>query len=142
MRMMVLSPDDVFHVDRTTFETEARKKFGVGFVEPEGVHMDVILRYDRPGESMFHIYHDRQGFSISTDGTPEQAAEIALWARSLVPEDPGGRIWLVDEMYNGHAELVPGMTAEELDAAWVDHTEQPPDVGRQDRGNNEELDRS
>jgi hypothetical protein len=58
--------------------------------------------------------------------------------------DPGAgsRIWLVDEMYNGHAELVPGMTVEELDAAWVDHSEHPPDVGRQDRRDSEELDRS
>lgn len=67
----------------------------------------------------------RQGCSISTDGTPEQAAEIELWARSLVPEDPGGRIWLVDEMFNGHAELVPGMTMEDIDAVWVDHGEHP-----------------
>jgi hypothetical protein len=127
MRMIVLSPDEVFHVDRGTFESEARKQFGPGFIEPQDPYKDLTIRYDRPGESMFHIFHDRQGDTISTDGTPEQAAEVALWARSLVPDDPGGRIWLVDEMFNGHAELVPGMTVDELEAAWVDHGQHPPE---------------
>lgn len=33
------------------------------------------------------------------------------------------RIWLVEQGYSGHAELIPGMTAEQLKAAWVDHSE-------------------
>lgn len=62
---------------------------------------------------------------MSTDGTPEQVAEVAIWARSLVPDDPGGRVWLVDQGYSGHVDLVPGMTADDVKTGWIDHS---PDV--------------
>jgi hypothetical protein len=49
---------------------------------------------------------------ISTDGTGERVTEVALWIRSLLPNDPGVRIWLVDQGYNGYVELIPGMSGE------------------------------
>jgi hypothetical protein len=131
--MIVCSPDDALHVPRELFEKWARTKFGkeaaILAISDESRPKDVTVQISRPGEASFQVFHSRKGTTISTDGTPEQAAEVALWVRSMLPQDPGGRIWLVDEGYNGHAELIPGMTVEELNAAWVRHSEASPEFG-------------
>jgi hypothetical protein len=62
---------------------------------------------------------------ISTDGTGERVTEVALWIRSLLPNDPGVRIWFVDQGYNGYVELIPGMSGEDIKSGWVDHAESP-----------------
>jgi hypothetical protein len=131
--MIFLSPDDgVFHVDRETFERAAKARFDDAEVfdtEPDETDVsDVSVYLDPPGEPAFQIWHDEDGQTIRTDGTEEQAAEVAVWVRSLLPDDPGGRIWMCDQMFNGHVELAPGMTADDVKASWVDHSEVPPDV--------------
>lgn len=124
MNMVILSPDNVFTVSREVFEREALRQFGPGIKEDDTPEADVTLRYERDGEPMFHIVHSRKGWTISTDGTPEQAAEVAVWARSLVPEEPGGRIWMVDQGYTGHVELTAGIRPEDVQAGWIDHSDE------------------
>ncbi len=124
MQMAICSPDQAFHVDREVFEKEAHARFPEGVVvaidDPDRP-MDVAVQIERGGEPGYQILRSREGEVIFTDGTPEQAAEAALWIRSLLPDDPGGRIWLVDKGYSGHVELVPGMTVDDIKAGWVEH---------------------
>lgn len=120
-----LSPDQVFHVEREAFEREARASFGpeadIRPQAPDRAPVEVTVQIDRPDESFFQIFYSPD--VIWTDGTADQAAEVALWVRGLLPDDPGGRIWMTDEGFSGHVELVPGMTVDDLRSGWVDHDE-------------------
>lgn len=130
MQMVICSPDQALQVEREVFEEQARARFPEGVVlaiDDTARPMDVAVQIERAGEPEFQILRSREGEVIFTDGTPEQAAEVALWIRSLLPDDPGGRIWLVDEGYSGHVELVPGMTADDVKAGWVEHDDSSAD---------------
>ncbi|GAA3097066.1 hypothetical protein JOF29_006034 [Kribbella aluminosa] len=131
--IIILSPDeDGFDLSKERFEEAVVTGFGPGvtsLVQRAGDEspVDVAARVDRPGEPAFQIFHFRTRDGISTDGTAEQAAEVMLWVRSVLPADPAGRIWAVDEAYNGHVELMPGMTSDDIRSGWIDHAENPPD---------------
>lgn len=114
--MVVLSPDDVLRLERERFRTEALAEFGSSTVVTE---QDTV-QINRPTEPFFQIFYLGEE-AVSTDGTPEQAIEVAMWVRSLLPDDPGGRIWMVDQGFSGHVELTPGMTADDVKANWVEH---------------------
>lgn len=122
-----LSPDGAFQVERATFEREAQAFFGPeADIRPQSADrapVEVTVQIDRPDESFFQVFYSPD--VIWTDGTADQAAEVALWVRGLLPEDPGGRIWMTDESFSGHVELVPDMTVEDLRSGWVDHEELP-----------------
>ncbi|QNE18143.1 hypothetical protein F1D05_09885 [Kribbella qitaiheensis] len=132
--IIILSPDaDGFELAKDRFEESIVDGFGAqaaSLVPRAGDEspVDVAARIDRPGEPAFQIFHFRTGDSISTDGTDEQAVEVMLWARSILPDDPGGRIWAVDEAYNGHVELRTGMTKDDIEASRVDHAVDPPEL--------------
>ena len=64
---------------------------------------------------------------ISVDGTPEQAAEVAAWVRSLLP-NPNLDLWILDNHLSGHTVLFPGITPEQVLDNWVDHREHDPYV--------------
>ena len=42
--------------------------------------IDANIHVERPGEYFFQIFHFHDGDMISTDGSREQAAEVAVWA--------------------------------------------------------------
>ncbi|WP_328990390.1 hypothetical protein OG394_29470 [Kribbella sp. NBC_01245] len=131
--IIILSPDaDGFDLAKEHFETAVVDGFGAQVTSlvpevPDESPVDIAARIDRPGEPAFQIFHFRARDGIYTDGTDEQAIEVMLWARSILPEEPGGRIWAVDEAYNGHVELRSGMTKEDIEAGWVDHADNPPE---------------
>jgi hypothetical protein len=113
--MIVVSPDPAgFALGRQCFEEAVVDRF----------KDQVKLIPEPPG---FQIFHFHDGDMISTDGTTEQAVEVALWVRSLLPDDLGVRVWFVDQGYTGHAELVPGMTEGDIKTGWVEHDEFPPE---------------
>jgi hypothetical protein len=117
----------VFKIDRARFEEAIADRFGAAAVLVERHEtdsaIDVVAQVNRPGEPEFQIFHFRDGGAISTDGTAERAVEVMQWVRSLFPANPGAQIWAVDEMYNGHVELIPGMTNEQIESGWIDHAE-------------------
>lgn len=41
---------------------------------------------------------------ISVDGNPYSSAEVAAWARPLLP-DPNLALWLIDRSFSGHTVL-------------------------------------
>lgn len=77
--------------------------------------------------SSFMIDHFPDNHMISVDGTPEHAAEVAAWVRSLFP-DPNHILWLLDGVLSGHTVLFPGITPQEVLDNWVDHDEHDPYV--------------
>ena len=62
---------------------------------------------------------------VSTDGTLDQAAEVAAWVRRVNP-DPGLVLWFTDQSFSGHTVLRPGIAPEQVTANWVDHSEHDP----------------
>jgi hypothetical protein len=74
-----------------------------------------------PGESQYKMDLYPEGDAVGTDGTWPQAVRTAVWVRSLIPADYPGRVWLMDEAFDGHAELPAGVTAEQVVAGWLDH---------------------
>lgn len=58
---------------------------------------------------------------VSTDGTDEQALEVAAWVRSLLPANNSSEVWFIDEGFTGHAVLTLGMSADAVKSAWVEH---------------------
>lgn len=129
--MIIVSPDPVgFQLERDVFEAAVKAKFGEQATlvpsRDSGSPVALTAQVDRPGEPQFQIFYYRAGDMVSTDATGPRVQEVARWIRSLLPDDPGARVWLVDQGYNGHAELVPGMTEEAIRSGWVDHTDVPP----------------
>jgi hypothetical protein len=84
--------------------------------------VDALIKITRPNEPFFQIFHYRDGDMLSTDGTPEQAAEVAVWAANTFPKTGEGELWIVDEEYTGHTVLTPGMNPADVWANWQTHT--------------------
>jgi hypothetical protein len=84
--------------------------------------VDASILVERPGEPRFRIFHFQNEDMLSTDGTQEQAAEVAVWAVDSFPKTGDGELWMVDQGYNGHTVLTPGMSISDVWANWQDHT--------------------
>ncbi len=83
---------------------------------------DAAIQVERPDEKPFQIFHVRSGAFLYTDGNPNQAAEVAVWAVNSFPMAGPGELWLVDQAYSGHSVLRPGMSAAEVLPGWQQHT--------------------
>ncbi|TFH50807.1 hypothetical protein E4J66_13960 [Actinomyces viscosus] len=84
---------------------------------------DILLEPD--GASTI-ISHFRDGQLISVDGADlEEAADIAVWVRSLNP-DPNLVLWFTTDNFNGHTVMTPGITPQQVIDQWVDHSEHDP----------------
>lgn len=112
----------MFHVGLDEFR-EASKDWGSAefFLTQDSSTADASIVIERPGEPPFQIRHFTSGQLISTDGTPEQSAEVAVWAANAFPPNEGGEVWLTDQAYTGHVVLRPGMTVEDIRRDWMDH---------------------
>lgn len=56
---------------------------------------------------------------VSTDGTDEQAFEVAAWVREQLPEEwAASEVWIVDEAFTGHTLLGTGMSPADVRMAW------------------------
>ena len=71
---------------------------------------------DQPG---FSVRLARDGEAMSTDGTPAQVADVAVWAVSLLPVDEGQTLLLYDA--NGQRVLEHGMSPEDVWSGWEDY---------------------
>jgi len=121
---------------REAFLDAARRYFGEAATEVEdtaAVHSDVTLHVSPPGGPGFTVDHDVDASSVRTDGTPEQAAAVAAWVRSLLPaEFP--RVIASDPGWSWHVELVHGITADRVLSEQVSHADpawaqDDPDLG-------------
>ena len=86
---------------------------------------DVEILLDPDGASTI-VSHFSDGQLISVDGADfEEAAEIAVWVRSLNP-DPSLVLWFTTDNFDGHTVLTPGITPQQVIEQWVDHREHDP----------------
>ena len=69
----------------------------------------------------FSIRIDQEGESISTDGTEAQVAEVAVWARRLLPAELPGEVWLYDQALSAHKVLDADLDEAAVWSEWVEH---------------------
>ena len=58
---------------------------------------------------------------LSTDGNPEQGAEVSVWAVTTFARAGDGELWLTGAGYTGHSVLRPAMNADEVLSGWKKH---------------------
>jgi hypothetical protein len=117
---LVLSPDvGPLGLEPAEFVDAARRRWGeeVGVTGRTGPEVAVELEV----RQRFRVCLAPGGSSVFTDGHWEEAAEVAAWVRTLLPDDFIYRLWLVDEAFGGHALLPTGVSADQLADLWIDH---------------------
>ena len=111
-----------------SFVSEVRKRWPVSriIINDRGAPgEDVGAQITPVGRPSFTIDHLPNNRVVTSDGGPFVSAEVAAWVREVHP-DPDLALWLVDDMFNGHVVLHPGITTDEIHAGWVDHREHDP----------------
>jgi hypothetical protein len=128
----IWSPDGsgVFCLDREELMAAAQARWGDAvtmYVAPVVWSLSVDVR--QPGGQDFEIYlaWDRQSVSLAML-TEDDLAEPAAWIRSLLPEDPGGRIWIIRGDLACHADLPAGITADQIRKSWIYHENPTTDI--------------
>ncbi|WP_309324362.1 hypothetical protein [Actinomyces stomatis] len=116
-------------IDRNKFLFEANKKWPGSRVLRWGegerqTDVDIIIN---PDDMAVTVSHFRDNKLISADGALdfEEAANIAVWVRSLNP-DPNLVLWFTTSVFDGHTVLTPGITQQQVIDQWVDHREHDP----------------
>jgi len=128
--LIVWSPvEGVVHLTDADFRAAAERKWtgAVTFRTSEDPQMPpVTADVEVPGQRSFQVFLLRGGDAVVTDGSEEQMAEVAAWVRSLLPEEPGGRIWFTDPGCTGHYDLPHGVTPQDVIGSWVEHGGEAP----------------
>lgn len=83
-----------------------------------GAVSEYRLTVDPVEGSHFEVWGTRRG-SLDLDGTAEQNARAASAVAALLPSG-GARVVAVDADRNAYVDLVPGITAAEVDNGWRD----------------------
>ena len=126
MIIAVRPEDRMFDVD--TFVHEAQERWPgceVFDANQSKSNQTTFVQVESQDEPSFSINHFSDNQMVSTEGVPDQAAEVAAWVRQANP-DPGLVLWFVDDSFSGHTVLYPGITPEQITANWVDHSEHDP----------------
>ena len=109
MVFAVRSEDRMFDAD--TFVREAQKRWPgceVFDANRGKSNQTTLVQVESQDEPSFSINHFSDNQMVSTDGTPDQAAEVAAWVRRVNP-DPGLVLWFTDQSFSGHTVLRPGI---------------------------------
>ena len=111
---IVYSPDGVLPTSRDALVAAARRQWPN--VEVVDLDDELTLRIT-DGSGRFQIFELSDGM-LSTDGNHNQQLEFAAWASTLAPETTDGRVVLLNKDASVAAYLRPGMTPDDIDAAW------------------------
>ena len=111
---IVYSPDGVLTTSRETLLAAAHRQWPN--VEIIDLDDELTLRITN-GSGRFQILDLGDGM-LSTDGNHNQQLEFASWASTLAPETTEGRVVLLNKDASVAAYLRPGMTPDDIDAAW------------------------
>jgi hypothetical protein len=111
---IVYSPEGMLPTSRDTLLAAARRQWPN--VEIIDLDDELTLRITN-GSGRFQIFDLGDGM-LSTDGNHNQQLEFAAWASTLAPETTDGRVVLLNKDASVAAYLRPGMTADDIDAAW------------------------
>ncbi|MFJ9392461.1 hypothetical protein ACIRON_26810 [Nocardioides sp. NPDC101246] len=111
---IVYSPDGVLRTSRDTLVAAARHQWpNVEVIDLDGE----LTLHITSGSERFQIFDLGDGM-LSTDGNHNQQLEFAAWASMLATETTAGRVVLLNKDASVAAYLRPGMTPEDIDAAW------------------------
>ena len=83
--------------------------------------LDVVAAVQRPDEESFRVARADDDSQIWIRGTPQQAAEVAVWAIRSFPYSGDSELWITYPSRTGHAQLVQGMSPDEVWDDWLDH---------------------
>lgn len=111
---IVYSPDGVLPTSRDTLVEAARRQWPN--VEIIDLDDELALRITNGSES-FQIFDLGDGM-MSSDGNHSQQLEFAAWAGTLAREATEGSVVLLNTDASVAAYLHPGMTPDDIDAAW------------------------
>lgn len=89
-------------------------------LSPGGINLCTI-EIEPANSDAFQIFLLGPETQVSTDGTDQQALEVAAWVRSLLPDEMPSEVWFFDEGFAGHAVLTPGITPDGIKLAWREH---------------------
>lgn len=123
MRLIVLAPSGDSLLDGPALIEAARKRFGPEVrvqTSPEGWETDFHLYASLDGDSLI-VSHFADDTSVSFETSGPLLREVIAWYRSLLPRE-FPRVIACDEGWNGHVDLTPGITADEVASRWVDHS--------------------
>ena len=105
--------------DEAVLEAKAKERWNGAVIyagtRPSGRY---TIDVKRPGEPEFSIRLDPDGDALSTDGTEAQVAEVAVWARGLLPDHLDGELWLYDQAFYGHRVLDRSIREEDVWEDW------------------------
>lgn len=111
---IVYSPDGVLPTSRDTLLAAVRRQWPN--VEIIDLDDELTLRITN-GSGRFQIFDLGDGM-LSTDGNHNQQLEFAAWVSTLAPETTEGRVVLLNKDASVAVNLRPGMTPDDIDAAW------------------------
>ncbi|MEU6136080.1 hypothetical protein [Nocardioides sp. NPDC047086] len=111
---IVYSPDGVLPSSREALLEAARRQWPS--VEIIDLDDELTLRIANDS-GRFQIFDLGEGM-LSTDGNHSQQLEFAAWASTLAPATTEGRVVLLNKDASVAAYLRPGMTPDDIDAAW------------------------
>lgn len=110
-----------FPFDADALDAAARLRWGTAARTSRGPKMATTIHIKVDGHPGFRIDLHPGRDAISCDGGDQQQVEVAVWIRSLIPDD-FPRVIAADEGWSCHVELVPGITEEQFRASVVDHS--------------------
>lgn len=110
-------------MDSAVFAGAVQERFGTDAARVGPPDDDTISFDVRPsGAPGYMVELVPEGWSVHTDGTEEQCAQVAAWVRSLLPAD-FPRVIAADDDWAWHVELVPGISADQVLTARIEHDE-------------------
>ena len=118
-----MAPSGAPLLDGPTLIAAAEQRHGSSMrVQPsaEGWETDFHIYVDLDSGSL-HVSHFADNMSISFDASEPEVREVLAWYRSLLPFD-FPRVIACDQGWNGHVDLTPGITADEIMSNWIDHS--------------------
>jgi hypothetical protein len=86
-----------------------------------GPAIDIVAVVQLPHELSFQIARADNDHQIWIRGTSEQAAKVAVWAVRSFSHTGGSELWITYPSRTGHAQLLPGMSPDEVWDDWLDH---------------------
>ncbi len=122
MKLIVMAPSDAPLIGGDALVEAARERFGERArvqPSPQGWETDFHVYVALGGETLT-VSHYPDGRSMGVESGDVEVADTVAWIRSLLPDD-FPRVIACDGGWNGHVELTPGITAEQVMSGWIDH---------------------
>ena len=122
MKLIVMAPSGARLMGADALVDAARTRFGDRIrvqPSPPGWKTDVDIYVSLEGETLT-ISHFSSETSVGVESGDAQVADAVAWLRSLLPPD-FPRVIACDGGWNGHVDLAPGITAEQVMSGWIDH---------------------